>query len=153
MALAPVGLGAIVEPQKDGRRQTDRQEQKAAVLIVEDEVLIRFALADYLQECGYKVFEAASAAEAIEILASDQPAVDLVFTDVNLAGEMNGFGLAHWVRTNLPGLPFILTSGDSKMAAAAKELCQSEPFVAKPYDFAQLVGQIRSMMAARKAGS
>jgi DNA-binding NtrC family response regulator len=117
---------------------------------VEDEVLIRLALADYLQECGFKVFEAANAAEAIEILRSDQAAIDLVFTDVNLPGEVNGFGLARWIRTDGPSLPVILTSGDSKMAIAAKELCEHHSFVSKPYDLAAVVGHMRSSIDARK---
>ncbi|HVP86092.1 MAG TPA: response regulator [Rhizomicrobium sp.] len=117
-------------------------ERTPAILIVEDEVLIRFVLADYLRECGFKVLEAGDAAEAIQILEAEVD-IDLVFSDVQMPGEMDGFGLAQWVRRNRPNLPITLTSGDSKKSAAAKELCENEPFFAKPYDVAKVVAHIR----------
>jgi DNA-binding NtrC family response regulator len=129
----------------------DTTERKPTILIVEDEVLIRLALADYLQECAFKVFEAANATEAIEILRSDQAAIDVVLTDVHLSGEMNGFGLAAWVRSNGHDVAFILTSGDSRMATAAKELCEHHSFVRKPYDLATVVRHVRSLVDARRA--
>ena len=126
----------------------DPVERNSVVLVVEDEVLIRLVLSDYLQECGFKVYEAANAEEAMEILGSDHE-VDIVFSDVNLSGSMNGFALTKWIRETHPGLSVILTSGDAKLAAAAKELCQSEPFLAKPYDVEAVVRQIRAQLAKR----
>ena len=120
----------------------DPDERTPAILIVEDEVLIRFVLADYLRECGFKVLEAGDAAEAIQIIEAEVD-IDLVFSDVQMPGEMDGFGLAQWVRRNRPKLPITLTSGDSKKSAAAKELCENEPFFAKPYDVAKVVAHIR----------
>ncbi len=52
------------------------KERTPAILVVEDEILIRLVIADYLRECGFKVYEAASAAEAIEIFHSNRAAVD-----------------------------------------------------------------------------
>src|SRR5262245_4232440 len=101
----------------------DPRDRTPAILIVEDEVLIRLVLSDYLQECGFKVFEAGNAAEATEILEANRTAIDLVFTDVHLPGDMSGFGLSQWVRVNRPGTPVVLTSGDGKKAEAARELC------------------------------
>lgn len=120
----------------------DPEERTPAILIVEDEVLIRFVLADYLRECGFKVLEAGDAAEAIQILEAEVD-IDLVFSDVQMPGEMDGFGLAQWVRRNRPKLPITLTSGDAKKSAKAKELCENEPFFAKPYDVAKVVAHIR----------
>jgi hypothetical protein len=51
-----------------------------------------------------------------------------------MPGEIDGFGLATWVRANRPGLPIILTSADGKKSEAAKDLCENEPLFAKPYD-------------------
>lgn len=128
----------------------DPKERLPGILVVEDEVLIRLAICDYLRECGFKVYEAGSAAEAIEILEFDKAAIDLVFTDVRLPGETNGFGLAQWVRKNRPGLAIVITSGDAKQSEAAKELCENEPFFAKPYDVYRVVAQIRTLIDARK---
>ncbi len=127
----------------------DTQERVPAILIVEDEVLIRFAIADYLRECGFKILEAGHAAEAIEFLQSDVE-IDLVFSDVQMPGEMDGFGLSKWIRANRPKLPVILTSGDFSKSAKAKELCESEPFFAKPYDVAKVVAHIRNTLGFKK---
>ena len=126
-------------------------QRTPAILIVEDEILVRLALSDFLQECGFKVFEAGSVEEAIEALTLNETAIDLVFSDVHLKGALTGFDLAKWVRENQPGLPFVLTSGDQKKAAAANELCEAEPFLAKPYDLEIAVKQFRALIAAKEA--
>ncbi len=130
-------------------RFPDPQERAPAILIVEDEVLIRFAIADYLRECGFKILEAGSSAEAIQLLESGA-AVDLVFSDVQMPGEMDGFGLSKWIRANRPKLQVILTSGDSSKSAKARELCEKEPFFAKPYDVAKVVAHIRNTLGITK---
>jgi DNA-binding NtrC family response regulator len=139
----------MAEVRRVGSPFPDPKERCPAILVVEDEVLIRLVIADYLRECGFKVYEAGTAEEAIEVLVSDQASVDLIFSDVRLPGEMNGFALAQWARTNRPGLPVVLTSGDSKKSEAAKELCENEPFFAKPYDVQLVVGQIRAIIEAK----
>ncbi|HWE06732.1 MAG TPA: response regulator [Rhizomicrobium sp.] len=129
----------------------DPEERTPAILVVEDEVLIRIALSDYLQECGFKVLEAGNADEALEIIQHSPVVIDLVFSDVVMPGKLDGFGLAHWIRINQPGLPIILTSGDAAKAATAKDLCEREPFMAKPYDLQHLVRRIRTLIdSARK---
>lgn len=79
------------------------ERETHTILIVEDEVLVRMTIADYLRECGFQVAEAGSADEALSILNSEMP-VDLVFSDVQMPGTMNGFGLAHWIRQHRPDL-------------------------------------------------
>ncbi len=128
---------------------TDPKERKAAILIVEDEFLIRMALSDYLQECGYKVYEARNAAEAVQVIQSDGVSIDCVFTDVRMPGEMDGFGLCNWIRKNYPGLLVILTSGDAQKVNSARDLCEQAPFFAKPYDLEYVVGQLRNLLRAR----
>jgi DNA-binding response OmpR family regulator len=121
-------------------------ERTPAILVVEDEVLIRLVIADYLRDCGFKVYEAGTAAEAIQVIESETARIDLVFSDVRLPGETNGFGLAHWARVNRPNLLVMLTSGDASKSEAAKQLCENEPFFAKPYDVELVVGRIRAML-------
>jgi len=126
----------------------DPAERTPTILVVEDEVLIRVVIAAYLQECGFKVLEAGTAAEAIQILDVDLTPVDLVFTDVKMPGDMDGFALAQWIRANRPGLHVVLTSGDEMKCKTAKDLCENEPFFAKPYDVAIVVTQIRALIGA-----
>jgi CheY-like chemotaxis protein len=65
---------------------------------VEDEVLIRLAVSDYLRDCGYRVVETGSGDEAVTILTKTDVRIDVVFADVSMPGGLNGFGLAQWVR-------------------------------------------------------
>jgi CheY-like chemotaxis protein len=122
------------------------------VLVVEDESLLRLALADHLQGCGFTVLEACNAHEAIEILEAGRE-IDVVFTDVKMPGEIDGFGLAKWVRDNQPGLPVFVASGYSGKFDLARELCAGEQFFAKPYDLDLVVAKIREHMDARKKPS
>jgi two-component system, response regulator PdtaR len=115
----------------------------ASILVVEDEVLVRSVVGMYLRDCGFHVVEAGNADEAIRVLESGL-AVDIVFSDVNMPGSMDGFGLARWLRHQRPGLQLILTSGSPQKT---EELGAHRPFLAKPYDHAELERQIRAMLA------
>lgn len=75
------------------------------ILVVEDEILLRIAIVGYLQDCGYRVYGVGSAAKAKTVL--DAVPVDLLFSDVSLEGEENGFMLASWdspASSRCPGL-------------------------------------------------
>ncbi len=120
------------------------------VLVVEDEVLIRLATAEYLRECGFTVYEAGNVDEAQAIFAAALP-VDIVFSDVQMPSELDGFGLARWVRATHPGVPIILTSGVARLAADAADLCDQAPFVEKPYDHRAIAECIRVLLATRES--
>jgi DNA-binding NtrC family response regulator len=112
-----------------------------AVLIAEDEILIRFALSDCLAGRGFRVFEASCATEAINVLERE-PEIELVFTDIRMPGPMNGIDLANWIHAHRPGLPIVLTSGDARKAEVAAKMTPEEPFIAKPYDVEAVVDKI-----------
>lgn len=116
------------------------------ILVVEDDVLVRNLVAAYLRECGFDVIEANSADEAIRVLQADV-AVDIVFSDIQMPGSMDGFGLVRWVRRERPRLKVILTSGAAHTAKAAGDLCEHGPILAKPYDHAELERHIRGLLA------
>jgi DNA-binding NtrC family response regulator len=91
---------------------------------------------------------ASGAAEAIRTLQSEAGSVELVFSDVRMQGEMDGFGLLRWVRDNREGMAVILTSGDLKNASAARELDEHANFVAKPYSLDTVLEAIRQALSA-----
>jgi CheY-like chemotaxis protein len=122
------------------------------VLVVEDEVLIRLVIADYLRECGYRVHEAANAAEAVAVLESGTVAIDIVFSDVLMPGDMDGFGLARWVRSHQPNVRVILTSSVERSADIAATLCEAGPLLEKPYEPHGVVDRIRQLIARSNAG-
>jgi DNA-binding response OmpR family regulator len=115
------------------------------VLVVEDELLIRLHVADYLRDHGFEVLEAGDGTRALEILQRE-PSIDAVFTDVSLPGEPDGFGIARWVRKHRPAVPVLLTSGEVS-EAHARRMAGDEPFFAKPCDYAEVVKLIRRRLA------
>lgn len=104
-------------------------------------------IADYLRECGYRVHEAANAVEAVEMLQSPKLSIDIVFSDVQMPGTMDGFGLARWIRTNKPGVLVLLTSGVERSAEIAATLCEAGPLLEKPYPPQHVVDRIRRLLA------
>ena len=116
------------------------------VLVVEDEILVRTAIAAYLREYGFDVVEAGNADEAIRVMEAGIR-IDIVFSDVNMPGSLDGFGLAQWLRRERPGLEIILTSGAAQGAQDASDLCAHDPILAKPYDYAELARQLRALLS------
>ncbi len=127
------------------------QPRSPAILIVDDDALIRLTLSNFLQDQGFKVLEATTGDEALGVLAAPAFDVDLVFTDVMMPGVTDGFALAKWIADNQPSIPVIVTSGDAEKAATANEAGMSFPFVAKPYDLDELAAQIRQTLDQKRS--
>jgi CheY-like chemotaxis protein len=103
---------------------------KICILVVEDEFLIAEWVAEALGELGFEVRTASNAVDALCQLVSST--VDVLFTDINLPGKMDGTELARCARELLPRLPVIYAS--ARVAALAPEVCvPGAIFVAKPY--------------------
>ena len=124
--------------------QADDADRKPIVLVVEDEILIRIDIAEYLRENGFTVVEAANAAEAVEVFASSAK-VDIVFSDVHMPGEMDGFELARWIGEHFDGVPVLLTSGAETSRGALPTA-----FIAKPYIFWNVEKRLRQLLDERQ---
>ncbi len=98
--------------------------------------------ADFLDEAGFKVFEATDAEEALTIL-QDQRDIQAVITDVEMPGPLNGFDLARLVHERWPGIRVIATSG--RAHPRVEEWPEDVPFVTKPYLPNTIVGLIRRL--------
>src|SRR5688572_5317424 len=90
--------------------------EQRAVLVVEDEPLVRLDLETRLADTGYLVFEASSAAEAIAILER-HPQIRVVFTDIQMPGDMDGLALARYVRDRWPPTIIVVSSGRGSAGA------------------------------------
>ena len=125
----------------------DTHERRATVLLVEDELLLRWPAGEYLRDAGYRVIEAASASEAISVLSSGTQ-IDLVFSDINLTDAMSGHALAGWLASHHPHVPMLLTSADrgelGRVALGTKRAVLS-----KPYDLSTAAERIRQMLSPR----
>jgi len=106
----------------------------AHILLVEDEAVVRVLLADEFRNAGLEVIEASTADEAWSYLSAGGRA-DLVFSDVNMPGSMDGLELRRRVRSDFPQIKFIITSGNLKPA----ERGEIETFLPKPFLFTQAV--------------
>jgi CheY-like chemotaxis protein len=101
------------------------------VLFVEDEFLISEWVAQALSEQGFCVQAVSTAAEALQALRRDP--VDVLFTDINLPGDMDGTALARRAREMQPHLPVVYASARSDSIRPADRVPGSS-FVPKPYE-------------------
>ncbi|WP_205481444.1 response regulator [Sphingomonas arenae] len=113
------------------------------VLVVEDEPLVRMVAADALTDRGIMAWEAADAGEALEVL-EQHPRIGLLFTDVNMPGEMNGLHLAHEVSVKRPDVGLIVTSGAVRLTD--EDLPDNGTFLPKPYPTEQLINIVEEKL-------
>jgi len=104
---------------------------KAVVLVVEDSAIIRLGAVDLVLAAGYVALQASNADEAIAILGSRQD-IDLVFTDVQMPGTMDGIKLSHYIRKRWPPVKLIVASGAAILEESS--LPGGSRFFSKPYD-------------------
>ena len=104
---------------------------KPVVLVVEDSPMIRMGAVDLVLLAGYEALEAGDADEAIRVLESRDD-IDLVFTDVQMPGTMDGVRLSHYIRDRWPPVKLIVASGAAILEESS--LPFGSRFFSKPYD-------------------
>jgi two-component system, response regulator PdtaR len=115
--------------------------------VVEDEPLIRMAVAEMLRDSGLRVFEAASADEAMAFVRTGAR-VDLVFSDIDMPGAMNGAELGRRLRAEFPAVKLVLTSGSH-----GEDGGSNAPFIAKPYRFADVARRLQALLLDERFSS
>ena len=115
------------------------------VLLVEDESLIRLTAAEGLRDEGFHVVEARNGDEATKLL--DGPdGFDVLFTDVQMPGVLDGVDVAMRLRQLHPAAPVLIASGSA--APLASRLGRLEPaavFIGKPYRLREIVTALNGM--------
>lgn len=130
------------------RKSSSQPKNALAVLLVETDVLVRFAIADYLRACTITVIEAAGADDAKAILVAG-PECAILLSGAALA-EGSGFALAQWVRRHRPRMEVILTASSASKAQAASDIAARDPACRPPGDAAQLTAKLNALLAERK---
>jgi DNA-binding NtrC family response regulator len=120
--------------------QQDREPARIAILVVEDEVLVRLFLADELRNAGFDVIESVSADEALAVLRSGTK-ISVLMTDVRMPGTMDGVALAKAVREEFPGIKILIASGHLPAVDAVHD-----GFFTKPYDVSKVVRTIAGLV-------
>ena len=121
---------------------TSAEASVGRILIVEDDVLIRAAAAQYLRGAGFEVLEAISVDQALELLRAGP--VRAVFTDVKLPGSQSGLDLMRIVQTEFPKTKVLLTSGVVK---ANEVTLEGVTLLRKPYFLFEVERHLRALLA------
>ena len=125
----------------DDREESAAADERPVILVVEDEVLIRMATADFLRDEGYDVLEGANGEEALIVIGTDQP-IHLLLSDIRMPGAIDGVRLAALARILRPRLPIVLMS--SHPAQGADE--HADYFLAKPFPESRLLGLVKKLI-------
>lgn len=104
--------------------------QKPIAIIVDDEPLILMDTADIIADAGYSIVEATTAEQAYEFL-KQHSSVELLFTDVQTPGTIDGFELARAVAEQWPEICVVVVSGAA--IPADGELPANADFISKPF--------------------
>ena len=113
------------------------------VLVVEDEMMLRMRAVDMVEDAGFAPVEAVNADDALAILES-RPDIELLFTDIQMPGSMDGLKLAHAVHERWPLIKIILVSGQLKLTDDDKPV--DSRFFGKPLDVKHMIAEMQDMM-------
>ena len=154
-----VGCGATIElylprsekalrdaPQTSEAPIAPADRRSGCVLLVEDDDEVATLTTEMLEQIGFEVVRAASAAAALGALANAR-SIDLVFSDIMMPGGMNGVELAREIRRRRLGLPVLLTSGYAEAARREAE-AEGVQILAKPYRLSELSAALGAVSAA-----
>jgi CheY-like chemotaxis protein len=119
---------------------------KPVLLVVEDEVLLLICIADRLRDAGYSVIEAGDAVQAIDVLHRDDAGVELVFSDIQMPGSLDGVALARLVREQYPIIKVVLTSG----RFATLDWIEHDGFFQKPYEADEVIEHVGQLLGGER---
>jgi len=110
-------------------------------------MVLREMARDFLTDCGYRVLEARSGREALQIWQQHRTAIQLLLTDMKMPEGVSGMELAERMLAEQPGLHVIFTSGYSDDVIRPEFLARTHSrFLAKPYAYTELVRQVRECL-------
>jgi CheY-like chemotaxis protein len=136
--MAAVDLGEMTLPETTAVRPT-------CILFVEDEVLVRMFAVDSLEEAGFRVEQAGSAAEALARLQTLQSEITAIVIDLGLP-DRPGDEVASEMRTLLPGVPILIASGRSERELRQRfSLDEHIGIMVKPYTGPMLIDALASL--------
>ena len=114
-----------------------------AILVVEDEMMLRMRAVDMVEDAGFTAVEAINADDALAILESRSD-IELLFTDIQMPGSIDGLKLAYAVHERWPLIKIILVSGQLKLTDNDKPV--DSRFFGKPLGVKQMIAEMQDMM-------
>ncbi|EMR14043.1 sensor histidine kinase [Methylophaga lonarensis MPL] len=121
---------------------------RAVILLVEDDSMVRNFASHQLESAGHKVISTADATEALQLLKSHSD-IELVFTDLQMPGQINGLQLVQTLQQTRPDLPVLLTTGFNNTSVGA-ELSSFSHYrmLKKPYSRDTLLGTVSELLTS-----
>jgi DNA-binding response OmpR family regulator len=132
----------------DAPRNSVGPPQPPTVLVVDDDVLVRVAISANLREAGFQVLEASSAHDALGVMLADMP-IDVLLTDLQMPGAMDGFGLAAAARGSAPDMKVLVMSSFLPQSTGAR-LTPFE-YIEKPFPPQTLIARVRALLGEDEA--
>lgn len=124
------------------------EPRHCTVIVVEDDFMVRDLAVSELEDAGYRVIEFSTADEALVHLTDHAGEAQLVFTDVQMPGRLNGLDLVDIVSRRWPDIQMLVTSGGTLVNPSKLPPCAR--FVAKPWRGADIVMRMERMSAPRE---
>jgi len=118
----------------------DQTQKPLTILVVEDEPLIRMDLVDLIEEAGFHTLEARNADDALALM-SDKDGFQVLFTDVDMPGSIDGLELARIVAGRKPDVRIIITSGQT--VPEENEMPAGAVFIPKPHEASRLAAVLQ----------
>jgi two-component sensor histidine kinase/CheY-like chemotaxis protein len=119
-------------------------QPSAKVLVVEDEMMLRMRAVDIVEDAGFTPIEAVNADDALAILESRSD-IDLLFTDIQMPGTMDGLKLAHAVHARWPSIKIMLVSGQVTPTETEKPV--NSRFYGKPLEVKRMIAELQEMLS------
>ena len=129
----------VVPFQKAAGKELMTHDSPVYVLVVEGDFFSRVHAVNLVEDAGYIAVEASSADEAITILEARKD-IQIVFTDIDMPGSMDGLKLAHAIRKRWPPIELILTSGHFDVSN--NDLPERGRFFSKPYRDEEIISTL-----------
>lgn len=113
--------------------------------MVDDDGLIRMDAASILEDAGFQVMEAGHADEALALLQEHYASITLLFSDVHMPGDRDGFALARYAAEHWPHISIVVASGRAQPGAG--DLPTGARFVSKPFSAAIVRHHLRKVLS------
>lgn len=117
-------------------------------LVVDDDALILMHACDILEEAGFRFYEAGTGDEAKTLLDQVADNVTLLFSDVEMPGETDGFALARHVSEVWPWIEIVIASG--RVTPSANDLPPRATFISKPFNNEMVHEHLRKTLPDKK---
>ena len=119
-------------------------DRRPYALVTDDDAMIRMVIADILEDAGFRTHEAMDAEEALRVLHEHYASIVLLFTDVDMPGPMDGFGLARETARHWPHISILVASGQRK--PGPDDMPEGAHFVGKPFSAGVVRDQLKQML-------